>query len=98
MDCFHVKRMAQYKWNAVFMAQIRYPVPGKHALDTHDDVFNIGKYDLKENLGIGLDIFVQNDFTMIIKNTNIHLSCMQIDSAVVSMLLGVESHCGTSFD
>ena len=27
-----------------------------------------------------------------VKNTNIHLSCMQIDSAVILMLMGVEFH------
>jgi hypothetical protein len=84
--------MAQYKWDAVLMAQVRNPIPGKHTLDSNNDFRQKGEYELKEYLGIGFDIFVQNDFTQIIKDTNIHLSCVQIDSAVVLVLLGVESH------
>ena len=48
--------------------------------------------DLKKKLRLGIDVFVQYRIAGLVQNAIIHSSCMQIDTAVILMLLGVESH------
>src|SRR5215831_20811032 len=55
-------------------------------------VFSVGGYRFKEQLRGTRHVSVQHDLALRIQDTDVHRSGMQIDSAVVSVLLGIKSH------
>src|SRR5215831_5878686 len=55
-------------------------------------VFSVGGYRFKEQLRGTRHVSVQHDLALRIQDTDVHRSGMQIDSAVVSVLLSVKSH------
>jgi hypothetical protein len=78
----------------MFGAQVGEPVPGEHALDTHGDVVTIRSDDFEEGLGVGGDVLVDELVAGLVNDADIHRPGMQIDAAVESVLLAVESHHG----
>jgi len=63
--------------------------------DNH--VINIWKNQIKEQLRVCFDILVNMGFTFLIDDTDIHFSCVQIDTAIIFVLLIVKSHNLASF-
>jgi hypothetical protein len=92
MDGLHVQGVAQDKGDLVFGAKIGYPVPGEHALDTDHHIFEKREDDIKQQRGIGIDIFVHFGFTLLVDDAHVHFPCMQIDAAIEFVLLIVKSH------
>jgi hypothetical protein len=92
MDGFHVERTAEDEVNALPAAQIGQPVLGEHAFhsnheivpkrsDRPQEIFRAaGKIPMQENIAFGIE------------NAEVHFSGMKIDSPVVFVRLGVESH------
>jgi len=52
---------------------------------------------LEKQIRVGVDIFMDHRFSFLIENTDVHFSGMQIDAAVILMLLIVEFHIASFF-
>lgn len=81
----------------VLIAQVGEPVPAKHAFDTDNDILQERKNKFKKQFGVGIDVFVYFGFAFAIEDAYIHFTSMQIDPAVVLVLLFVKSHRLASF-
>jgi hypothetical protein len=51
--------MTEDKMDALVLAEVSYPVPAMHALDTDDQIVAIGFDQLHEQIWLGRDLFVQ---------------------------------------
>jgi hypothetical protein len=67
-------------------------VPTEDAFDPDDNVFQVRKYQLKKQFRIGFNVFVDFGFATLVDDTDVHFSCMQVDTAVIFMLPCVEPH------
>jgi len=95
--CFHVQGVAQNELDTYAIAQIRYPVPGKDALNGQDQVLAVRPENISEGLCCGRHVPVQTDLTSMVHDVDVHRHCVQIDAAVELMLFSVESHKTSSF-
>ena len=68
------------------------PVPGEHALHCNRDVFSVRSNRFQEQFRGASHVSVQQDLALRIQDTDVHRSGVQIDSAVVSVLVSVKSH------
>jgi hypothetical protein len=89
--------MSEDKGNAFFVAKIGYPVPGEDAFYGNDNILTIGSDSLEKGITIGFHVAVFPDFSLFIEDADIHFSCVQIDSAVIFVLISVKSHRASSF-
>ena len=78
-------------------AQIGEPVPGEDAFDRDDDLFPIRCNRLEKGIGFGLHVAMKYDRASLVEDTEVHGSSVQINSAVMRMLLRIESHRASSF-
>ena len=92
VDGLHVEDVAQDEGDSLPGAQVGEPVPGEDALDGDDEVLPVGGDRLEEGLRAGLHVAVQEDLTGLVEDAEVHGSGVQIDSAVVAVLLGVKLH------
>src|SRR5262249_10741258 len=84
--------LPQNKRNILPGIQIGEPIPSKDAFHGNRHVFSVGGYRFKEQLRGTRHVSVQHDLALRIQDTDVHRSGVQIDSAVVSVLLSVKSH------
>ncbi len=94
VDGPHVERVSEHKLDPFIGTQIGQPVPGEYTLDRYDQVVTVrgdGFEKLFCSTGV---IFVMKYFAFGIENTQIHGFAVQIDAAVMTMRVGVESHGG----
>jgi hypothetical protein len=96
VDRFHVEGMTEDEGDVFAFAEIGKPIPGEHALDGDGDVVAEALNDLEERLRFGGKVAVSDDLTVLVENTNVHRSRMEIDAAVESVLCSVESHEASS--
>jgi len=96
VDRFHVERMTEDEGDRFALTEIGKPIPGEHALDRDDDVAAEALNDLEERLGLGGQVPMSDDFSLVIENTDVHRSRMEVDAAVEWVLLGVKSHEASS--
>jgi len=89
--------MPEHKGYFVLGTKVCYPIPAKDAFNTDNDVIDIWKDQFKEQLCIGFDIFVNMGFALFVEDADIHFSGVQIDTAIVLVLLIVKSHSLASF-
>jgi len=89
--------MSEDKGYFVFGTKVCNPVPTKDALNTDNDVIDIWKNHFKEQLRIRFDIFMNMGFAFLIEDADVHFSGVQIDTAIVLVLLIVKSHDLASF-
>jgi len=97
MDGFHVKCMTKDKRNGFPVTQIGQPVPDEHAFDGDDDVLPVGLNGPEKRFRIGFKVFVKHGVAFLIQDTDVHGSGVQIDAAIILVLLRVESHRVSSF-
>jgi hypothetical protein len=86
--------MAQDGGDVFLHTEISDPVPGEHAFYGHDDVLSERFNGLDEHFSIGFDVAVEHDFSGAVKDAEIHFLGVKVDSAIILVLLGVESHVG----
>ena len=98
MNGFHVECMAKDKGDLLISAEISNPVLGEDALNGNDNVLTIGSNGLQKDIRVCLDVTVQEDLSLLIEDAEIHCSCMQIDTAVKLVLMGVKSHVRPPWD
>ena len=60
----------------------------KDAFNTDDNVIKVGKDQFEEQLRIGIDVLVNLGFAFLIEDADIHFSNMQVNTAVVLVLVG----------
>lgn len=89
--------MAKYKGNRFTVTQIGQPVPDEQTFDGDDDVFPEGLNGGQKGFRVGSGVFVKDGFSFLIQDTDVHGSGVQIDAAIILVLLGVESHRVSSF-
>ena len=92
MNRLHRERVAQDEDEAFGGAQIREPVPRKHALGRHDQIVPVRRDDLEERLRRRFHIPVHQHLASGVENADVHGLHVEIDSAIVAMLTVVESH------
>jgi len=96
VDGPHVEGVTEDEVDVFELAEISKPVPGEHALDGDDDVVTERFDGFEKGLGLGVDVAVEQDVAVLVEDTEIHGSGMQVDAAVEFMLLGIESHEASS--
>src|SRR5262249_39098972 len=78
----------------LLLAQVGKPVPGEHALAGDGQAVAEGSNGLEESIWPGGEGLVQDDSSGRVENTEGERPGMEIDAAVESVLLIVESHRG----
>jgi len=89
VDRFHVQGMTENKSDAFTGAKIGEPVPGENAFDRDDDLIPKRSDRL---LRIRLHVAMKNDRAGLVQDAEVHGSSVQINSAVMRMLLRIEFH------
>ena len=92
MNRLHRERVAQDEDEAFGSAQIREPVPRKHALGRHDQIVPVRRDDLEERLRRRFHIAMHEHLAGRVQDADVHRLDVEIDSAIVPMLPVVESH------
>lgn len=78
-------------------AKIGQPVPAEDTFDADNNIFDEGKDPFEKQFRVGFDIRMDNDFSPMIQDADIHFSGMKIDTAVILMQLIVKFHGMASF-
>ena len=97
VDRLHIDGMSQHEGQALLRAQIGDPVPGEHALHGDDQVVPVGSDHGEERLRLGAEVFVDRDLALLVEDAHVDRSRVQVDSAVILVLQGVETHPLSSF-
>jgi len=92
MNGFHGEGMPQNEGDPFCSAEVSEPIPGEDTLDGHYQAITIRCYGLEERLRSGFHMTVQQNFALVVHETNVHAPGMQVDTAVKGVLIGVESH------
>src|SRR6266853_1676531 len=78
-----VKSVGQNKSQAGSLAGVGEPIPAEHAFRTDRQVMLIGRDELEEIVEVVVsDVGVEEFFALAIHDANVHLTSVQIDSAV----------------
>jgi len=94
MDELHVQGVTDDERNVVLGAPIRQPVPAKHAFDADDHAVTKRRDGLEKCFEVARQVAVAHDGTRRIQDTDVHGPCVQVDAAIESVWLLVESHDG----
>src|SRR5436190_10689740 len=89
---FHVQGITQNKSDAFARAEIGEPVPGENAFYGDDDLISKRSDRFQKRIRIGLHVAMKNDRTGLVQDAEVHGSRVQINSAVMRMLLRIEFH------
>jgi hypothetical protein len=84
--------VAQDEGDLLDVAQVGQPVPAEQALAADDEVVATRRDGFEEGTGLGGQVFVHDDLAGVVEDAQVHGPGVQIDAAVESMLLGVETH------
>ncbi len=74
----------------VIGAKIGRPVPAEDTFDADNHIFDEGKDQLEKQFRVGFDIRMDNDFSPMIQDADIHFSGMKIGTAVLLVQLIVK--------
>ena len=77
-------------------AEIGEPVPGEDALDGDDDVLAVRRDRFEEGPRVRGHVAMKQGLSTLVQDADVHRSGVEIDAAVVSMLLVVEVHEASS--
>ncbi len=72
-------------------AMVREPVPGEEAFDTDHNILSIGDNRLEKRLGCCLHLSVENDFSILVYDAEVHGPGVQVDATVELVPFGVEA-------
>jgi hypothetical protein len=84
--------MTEDESDAFFLAQISNPVPGEGTFDSDYEIIPVLFDRFQECFPISLDVSMQEHRPITVNNAEVHGLCMQVDSAIMFVLLSVESH------
>ena len=91
MDRFHIEGMTENELYAVFLAKVCHPVPAMHAFNADDNLSWIWGNEFEQWFWGCLNLFVDTQFSVIIDDTDIQRSRMQIDTTITWSRFVVES-------
>ena len=94
VDGFHVEGVAEYEVDSFAAVAIGEPVPGGDALDGDYWIFTVIGDSFEKGGRVGAEVFVQQNLASLIEDAKIHGASMEVDAAIMPVLLGVESHRG----
>jgi len=83
--------------NFVLVTEVSDPIPTENAFDTDNDIIDVGEHQLEEQFRISFDVLVELGFAFLIYDADVHFAGMQIDTAIVFVLLIIKSHSLVSF-
>ena len=92
VNSFHVEGMTEDERDPFLLTQIGQPVPGESTFNGDQEIVLILFDHFQKQFPVSTDISVQEDFSSPVNDAEIHGFCMQVDSAIIFVLLGVESH------
>ena len=92
VNSFHVEGMTKDESDTFFVAQICYPVPCEGAFNSDHEIFAVLFDRLQKDLPVSLDVSMQEHRALAVNNAEVHGFCVQVDSAIIFVLLRVESH------
>jgi hypothetical protein len=97
VDGFHVEGVAENEGDVFLGTEIGDPVPGEHAFDSDHDVLTEGSNGTEKSFRVCVDVLMNPDIATGIEDTDKHIFCMQVDTTIKLVLLGVKSHKASSF-
>ena len=84
--------MSQRKIDSTLRTEICNPVPGEDAFNADYNVFSKSISHKLQIISGSFHVFVEYSFTDVVDDTDVHRSCMKVDSNVKLMLVLIESH------
>ena len=88
--------MAQNELDADAAAQVCHPIPGKDALHCQDQVLTVWPERIGEGFFRSRHVPMRENRSFMVHDADVHCPFVQIDTALKSMLVGVESHKASS--
>lgn len=98
MDSLHLESMAEDELDALFVAEVGDPIPAEEALDSDSQVLAVGFEGPEELVSVAVELPVDEGFAFLVEDAEIQAPSVEVDAAVVTMLLGIESHGGLLSD
>jgi len=92
MDGPHIQSVPEDEGDVFLGAEIDQPAPGEHALGADYQVFPIGGDGFEEGFRLGLDVAMEQDVAFLAEDAQVHFVGVQVDSTVMLVLFGVQSH------
>jgi len=92
VDGPHVERVSENEGDVFFGTEIGQPVPGEHALGADHQIIPVRSDGLEEGCRFGLDVAMEQDVPFLTEDAQVHFVGVQIDSAIMLVLFGVQSH------
>src|SRR5262249_19098611 len=89
---FHVECVTEHEGDALVLTEVGEPVPGEHALDSHNESFAKGLNGVQEGLRVGWQILLQARLAVVVEDVQEQCSCVQITAGIESVGLVVKLH------
>ena len=84
--------MSQREIDSTLRTEICNPVPGKNAYNADYNVFSKSIGHKFQIISGTFHVFVEYSFSDVVDDTDVHRSCVKVDSNVKLMLFLIESH------
>ena len=94
VDGLHVKGVAEDKGEALLATEVGHPVPAEEAFDGDRQVLSVGSESLQQPFSVTGQLPVHQGLALLVQDADIEAAGVEVDTAVMKMLSGVESHRG----
>jgi hypothetical protein len=94
VDGLHVESVAEDKSEALFAAQVGDPIPAEQAFDGDRQVLSVGGESPQQLVSVTGKLPVHEGIALLVQDADIEAASVEVDTTVVNMLSGVESHRG----
>ena len=92
VDRLHIEGVAEDEGDLLVGAQVGDPVPGEDALDGDDEIVAVRGDRSQKLLRARAELLVDEHLAGLVEDAHVQAPGVQIDAAVVTVLLRVESH------
>jgi hypothetical protein len=76
------------------VAEVSDPVPAEEAFDGDRQVFSVGGESLQQLFSVTGQLPVCESLALLVQDADVEAAGVEVDTAVIKMLSGVESHRG----
>jgi len=94
MDGLHEESMPEDEGDALLLAEVGDPVPAEEALDGDDEVLAVRLEGFEQLVALAGELAMEEGLAFLVEDAEVETLGVQVDAAVVLVLLGVESHRG----
>jgi hypothetical protein len=98
VDGLHVESVSEDEGDTLLLAEVSEPVPGEHAPTGDGESIAEGSDGLEEGVRVSGVSLLSDDGSLVVEDAKGQGSGVEIDAAVESVLLVVESHHGLRVD